>query len=41
MGGPRMPLFFFPDYSFVPVAAMPVRESWQGGDSGKANSSNF
>jgi hypothetical protein len=25
-------LLFSPDYSFVPVAATPVRESWQGGE---------
>jgi hypothetical protein len=31
-------LLFSPDYGFVPVAAMPVRESWQGGE---AISRNF
>jgi hypothetical protein len=32
---------FSPDYSFVPVAATPVRETWQGGGGCEANRCNF
>jgi hypothetical protein len=36
-GGPRLPRFY-PNYSFIPVAAKPVESSWHGG---KAESRNF